>query len=171
MSHANRGMAFESLIDYTNEAYDRNGKAVINKRPTPVKVTRSRGSKVMAGFFEKPSTVDYDGVANGRAIAFEAKSVESLTRFDISNMNNHQYEYLEKYHRQQGIAFLLIHFTKLHKTYLMQFETLRSYWLRSKEPKGRKSIPIDDFEMHAYEVPTTTVPVDYLSVVERVYVA
>lgn len=171
MSHANRGMAFEMLIDYTNELYERKGAGLINKRPTPVKVTRSRGSKVIAGFFQKTSTVDYDGVANGMAIAFEAKSVESLTRFDLSNMHDHQYEYLDKYHRQGGVAFLLVHFTKLHKTYLMQFETLRSYWLRSKEPKGKKSIPIDDFEMHAYEVPTTTVPVDYLSVVERVYAA
>lgn len=171
MSYANRGMAFESMLDFTNEIYDRNGRAVINKRPTPVKVTRSSGFKVLAGFFEKPSTVDYDGVSKGKAIAFEAKSVKSLTRFDINNMEKHQYEYLEKYHRQNGVAFLLVHFTKLRKTYLLQFETLRSYWLHSKEPNGRKSIPIDDFEMHAYEVPTTTVPVDYLSVVEKVYAA
>lgn len=171
MTYANRRMAFESLQDFTNDLYDRKGRAVINKRPTPVKVTQSIGCKVKAGFFQKTSTVDYDGVANGMAIAFEAKSVESLNRFDFKNMHDHQYEYLDKYHRQGGVAFLLVHFTKLHKTYLMRFETLRSYWLRSKEPKGKKSIPIDDFEMHAYEVPTTTVPVDYLNVVERVYVA
>ncbi|MEW8985573.1 MAG: Holliday junction resolvase RecU [Bacillus sp. (in: firmicutes)] len=171
MSYANRGMAFESMLDFTNELYEKKGTGLINKRPTPIKVTRSSGNKVTSGFFQKTSTVDYDGVANGMAIAFEAKSVESLMRFDLSNMEDHQYEYLEKYHRQGGVAFLLVHFTKLHKTYLMQFETLRSYWMRSKEPKGRKSIPIDDFEIHAYEVPTTTVPVDYLSVVERVYAA
>lgn len=171
MSYANRGMAFESLLDFTNDLYDRNGRAVINKRPTPIKVTRSKGRKVLSGFFEKKSTVDYDGVTNGRAIAFEAKSVKNQTRFDLSNLDEHQFNFLEKYHCSGGIAFLLVHFTNLKTTYLLHFETLRIYWQRSKEPKGRKSIPLNDFEVYAYEVPTTTVPVDYLSVVERVYVA
>lgn len=171
MTYANRGMAFESLLDFTNDLYDRSGRAVINKRPTPVKVTRSKGCRILAGFFEKPSTVDYDGVSMGKAVAFEAKSVKNLTRFDLSNLDDHQYKFLEKYHRSGGISFLLVHFTRLQKTYLLRFETLRSYWQRSKEPKGRKSIPINDFEVYAYEVPTTTVPVDYLSVVEKVYAA
>ncbi|TKI34391.1 hypothetical protein FC700_26965 [Bacillus mycoides] len=38
MGQGNRGMAFEMLINLANEMYQRGGVALINKRPTPVKV-------------------------------------------------------------------------------------------------------------------------------------
>ncbi len=60
--------------------------ALINKRPTPVKVLKSKGGRVLNGFYEAKSTVDYDGVYKGRAIAFEAKSTEKDTRFDLKNI-------------------------------------------------------------------------------------
>lgn len=50
MGQGNRGAAFENLINYTNESYENRELAVINKRSTPVKVTRSKGTKVLAGF-------------------------------------------------------------------------------------------------------------------------
>lgn len=48
-------MAFEKLINLANEMYLRGGVALINKRPTPVKVF------VLSGFYEAKSTVDYGG--------------------------------------------------------------------------------------------------------------
>lgn len=68
MGQGNRGAAFENLLNYTNESYENRELAVINKRSTPVKVTRSKGTKVLAGFFEAKSTVDYDGIYRGRAV-------------------------------------------------------------------------------------------------------
>ncbi len=56
---------------------------VINKRPTPVKVLKSKGGRVLNGFYEVKSTVEYNGVYKGRAIAFEAKSTENATKFDL----------------------------------------------------------------------------------------
>ncbi|AHM65122.1 prfA [Paenibacillus polymyxa SQR-21] len=81
--YGNRGMGFEGLIDFSNERYEHLNLAVINKRPTPVKVTKSKGSKVLAGYFEKASTVDYDGAYRGRAIAFEAKSIQTMPNFPL----------------------------------------------------------------------------------------
>ncbi len=43
MGQGNRGMAFEKLINLANEIYQRGGVALINKRPTPVKVLISKG--------------------------------------------------------------------------------------------------------------------------------
>ncbi|PGM88175.1 hypothetical protein CN958_27060 [Bacillus cereus] len=40
MGQGNRGMAFEKLINLANEMYQREGLALINKRPTPVKVLK-----------------------------------------------------------------------------------------------------------------------------------
>ncbi|OTX33627.1 Holliday junction resolvase [Bacillus thuringiensis serovar brasilensis] len=38
------------------------------------------------GSMKLKSTVDYDGVYKGRAIEFEAKSTENVTRFDLKNI-------------------------------------------------------------------------------------
>lgn len=83
MGLGNRGMHFEKLINLANEMYQIGRVALINKRPTPVKVIKSKGSQVINGFYESKSTVDYDCVYKGRAIAFEAKSTENATRFDL----------------------------------------------------------------------------------------
>lgn len=163
-------MGFERLIDYTNDVYDRLGIAAVNKRPTPVKVTKSSGTRVLAGFFEKKSTVDYDGVYRGRRLDFEAKSVESLDRFDLKRVEDHQYQHLEKCHRHGSIAFILIEFIKQRKTYLLPFETLQTYQ-REAGRGGRKSIRIEELDVHGYEVRAAGVPLDYLDAVNRVWFA
>ncbi|EEK47562.1 Recombination protein U (Penicillin-binding protein-related factor A) [Bacillus cereus ATCC 10876] len=56
MGLGNRGMAFEKLINLANEMYQRGGVALINKRPTSVKVIKSKGSQVIKGFYEAKST-------------------------------------------------------------------------------------------------------------------
>lgn len=78
VGQGNLGAAFENLINYTNESYEHRGVAVINKRSTPVKVTRSKGTKVLAGFFEAKSTVDYDGIYRGRAVFSKLSQPKSL---------------------------------------------------------------------------------------------
>ncbi len=89
MGLGNRGMAFEMLINLANEMYQREGVTLINKRPTPVKVLKRKGSRVLNGFYEAKSTVDYDGVYKGRAVVFEAKSTEKDTRFDLKYIVQH----------------------------------------------------------------------------------
>ncbi|NGP45997.1 hypothetical protein G4V62_13950 [Bacillaceae bacterium SIJ1] len=92
-SYANRGMPLERLITTSNDMYRRQKIAVINKRPTPVKVLKVTKNKVM-GHYESQSTVDYDGVYQGRSINFEAKSVQTPTRFDLKNIHDHQVKHL-----------------------------------------------------------------------------
>jgi len=170
ISYSNRGMAFEQLIDRTNQMYDNMEMAVINKRPTPVKILKQINRSMISGFLEKPSTVDYDGTFRGRSIVFEAKSVRELNRFDLKNMQDHQVEYLSKCHRAGAISFLLVEFVKHHTIYLMPYETLAHYWTRAQAGgRGTKSIPIEDFNINAYEVASGRVPVDYLKVVNQIW--
>lgn len=166
--YANRGMGFEMILEHTNNIYDQKRIAIINKRPTPVKVISKRGNRV-SGFFQAPSTVDYDGMYNGRPIVFEAKSVLKLTRFDMKNLHDHQYYYLEKCHKAGAIAFLLVEFTSQHKIYLLSFEALRIYWKEAHSGRGKKSISILDFDIHGYEVGSGIVPIDYLKVVQELW--
>lgn len=162
------GQAFEQMIDYSNEVYKRLNMAVVHKRPTPVKVTRSAGTKVLAGFFEKKSTVDYDGIYRGRRLDYEAKSIESLDRFDLKRVEDHQYTHLEQCYQHGSLTFVLIEFVKQRKVYLLPFETLKSYKEQARRG-GKKSIRIEDMDIHAYEVQPAGVPVDYLPVVKKIW--
>lgn len=169
MGQGNRGAAFENLLNYTNESYENRDLAVINKRSTPVKVTRSKGTKVLAGFFEAKSTVDYDGIYRGRAIFFDAKSTQELDRFDLKNVADHQYEHLEKCHKFGAMCFVLVEFRRQRKTYLLPFTALRAYKVEA-DRGGRKSMTLDNFEVDAYEVsPGRSIPLDYLAAVDRVW--
>jgi len=86
--------------------YQRGGVVLISKRPAPVKVL-NKGGRVLNEFYEAKSTVDYDGVYK-RAIAFEAKSTEKDTRFDLKNIAQHQLDYLEKAEKMGAICFFLM---------------------------------------------------------------
>ncbi|BAU28206.1 recombination protein U [Aneurinibacillus soli] len=170
MSHANRGMAFEKLLDYTNKMYENAGMALINKRPTPVKIMGQNSRGMIHGYLEKPSTVDYDGVCKGRAIVFEAKSTKELTRFPLGNIHEHQVEYMRKCHKCGAIAFLLVEFAAHQTVYLLPYTLLAQYWEKAKNGKrGTKSIPLQEMDVYAYQVNKGRVPVDYLTVVEKVW--
>lgn len=167
VSQANRGQAFEDLLNFTNLQYERAGVALIHKRPTPIKATKTKGSRVLAGYFEEKSTVDYDGVYRGRAIYFEAKSTRETTRFDLANISNHQIEHLEKAEKSGAVCFLLIEFTKTREVYFMPLATIRYYLLHAANG-GRKSIPKDEFDVYGHSVEKSRrAAVDYLLLVDK----
>ncbi len=168
MGQGNRGMAFEKLINLSNEMYQREGVSLINKRPTPVKVLKMVYGRVKDGYYESKSTVDYDGVYRGRAIAFEAKSTNEINRFDLKNIAQHQLDYLEKAEEMGAICFFLIGFTKDQSTFAIPLSVIQSYVRMSQQPKGKKSIPRADFDIYGYLVEQTErAPVDYLQYVDE----
>ncbi|MFF2884801.1 Holliday junction resolvase RecU [Bacillus toyonensis] len=168
MTLGNRGMAFEMLINLANEMYQRGGLALINKRSTPVKVLKSKGGRVLNGFYKTKSTVDYDGVYKGRAIAFEAKSTEKDTRFDLKNIAQHQLDYLEKAEKMGAICFFLIEFSKDKSVFAVPLSVIQSYVRMSHQSKGKKSIPRADFDIYGYLVEQTErAPVDYLQYIDE----
>ncbi|MGO0058617.1 Holliday junction resolvase RecU [Brevibacillus fluminis] len=165
-SQANRGQAFEGLLNFTNKQYNNAGVALINKRPTPLKPIRQQGFHVLAAYDQK-STVDYDGIYKGRAIFFEAKSTREQTSFPLKNIERHQIEYLENAEKQGGICFFLIEFAVTQEVFFLPLATVRQYMLHAQSG-GRKSIPKDDFEYYAYLVPQTKRAVlDYLVWVDK----
>lgn len=165
-SQGNRGMAFEQLINLANKQYQNKGLALINKRPTPVKVLKSKGTQILRGFYEAKSTVDYDGIYNGRAITFEAKSV-SGKRFDLKNIHDHQLQYLKDAEKHGAVAFLLIEFRDIKKIFFTPLSMIRLAIKRAKDG-GRKSIPIDEFQVHATEIEQGRgVVLDYLIAVDK----
>ncbi|MGJ9460093.1 Holliday junction resolvase RecU [Oceanobacillus sp. CF4.6] len=165
-----RGMDFENTLNYTNQIYINQNRAIINKRPTPVKVLKSKGTRVLSGFYEEKSTVDYDGLYNGRAVVFEAKTTK-LKRLPLDMISNHQVKYLNDAEKQGAISFLIVEMRVTRDVFFIPNNMLQKYVKEAKNG-GHKSIPIRDLEVYAQPVKTQKgVPLDYLSVVDQLITA
>lgn len=159
----NKGYEFESEIMKTNEQYREKGIALITKRPTP---TIFRGKKLF--FDEKKSTIDYEGVYQGRSIQFEAKGIGDPDKksMPIEMIKHHQYDHLVEASLHGAVCFLIVYMACTDKIYIMTLERLKQVY-RSSEEGGRKSIPISEFEENGIVVTAGRVPIDYLAALER----
>jgi len=161
-----RGQSFEMSLNYTNQVYINKERALINKRATPVKVLKSKGTRVLNGFYEEKSTVDYDGTYRGKSIAFEAKSTTRKS-LPLDMISGHQINHLNKSENHGAISFLIVEMRSLGDVFLIPNNMLQKY-IKNAKNGGRKSIPIDEMEVYAQLVESKNgVPLDYLSVVDR----
>lgn len=165
IEYGKRGMTLESDINSSNKYYLDNDVAVIYKKPTPTKVIKLVGNRIKDGFYEIPSTTDYNGIYKGKYIDFEAKETKSKTSFPIINIHKHQIIHLEKVNNHGGISFIIIRFTSLNITYLIFIKDFINYF---KENNNKKSIPLSYIEEKGYLIKDGYNPiVDYLSIVDK----
>ena len=169
LSAANRGMSLEEDINLSNDFYRETGRALINKRPTPiniVKVDYSRGARITDAYFEKQSTTDYNGVYKGKYIDFEAKNTKSETSFPLSNISEHQIVHLRNVIKHGGIAFFIICFQLKNEVYLLD----ASFVIEFYEKGGRKSIPYNIFKEKGVLIKQDYTPrLHYIDAVETLY--
>lgn len=141
-----RGSTLEEFINQTNERLEQLNLALIQKIPTPitpVKIDQNTRHITLA-YFDKISTVDYIGAVQGIPICFDAKECKRDT-FPLANVHQHQIDFMEKYERQGGIAFLLIYYTTRECLYYMRYSEINKFWHRAMSG-GRKSFRIDELE-------------------------
>ena len=165
----NRGMSFEADINDSNAYYRDRGLCLITKRPTPinvVKVDYTHGAIITKAYFETQSTTDYNGVCEGHYIDFEAKSTRSKTSFPLANIPPQQIEHLKKVLEQKGIAFFLIHFELLGKTFLVPASVVIAFY----EERPRASMTLEFIEENGRLIPETFSPrYDYLPVLKELF--
>ena len=139
-----RGSTLEDMINQTNERYDSLGLALIQKIPTPITPVQidKENRHITLAYFEKISTVDYIGTVQGIPVCFDAKE-NSTTTFPLQNIHEHQMNFMEKFEKQNGIAFLIIYFSCENTLYYMQFKEIQKFWLRALGG-GRKSFRMDE---------------------------
>jgi len=157
-----RGSAFEEMIDMTNQLYAQRGLAIIQKVPTPITPIEvdNKARTITSAYFEKKSTVDFIGVAQGLAICFDAKETRQLN-LPLRNIHPHQIDFMETFRKQKGVSFLLVHFHVKGEIFLLPSEVLAGYHLQAQKA-GRKSIPYSVFD-HEYIVPNKNgFPIHYL---------
>ena len=157
-----RGSTLEELINLTNEKYMMNNLALIQKIPTPIKPIEIDNATrhITLAYFEQKSTVDYIGVVQSVPVCFDAKEC-SATSFALSNVHEHQIEFMKRFEKQNGVAFLLIHFTKLDVYYYLRFEKLLEYYERAVKG-GRKSISFEELDPKYQIDEHSTVFIHYL---------
>lgn len=171
-SFSNRGKTLEDEINETNHFYKTNKLAIIHKKPVPIQIVKveypSRSAAVIReAYFRTPSTTDYNGVWNGYYIDFEAKETESKTSFPLKNIHTHQITHMLEVKEQNGIPFIIVRFSSLERYFLLPIQLISEAW-RVMESGGRKSIPLQTIEQHAYELEQGIYPrIDYLSVLGK----
>ncbi|GGB41550.1 Holliday junction resolvase RecU [Lentibacillus populi] len=165
-----RGISFENSLNYTNQIYINQGRAIINKRATPMKIIgKTRGNQHIC-IFDQKSTTDYDGIYQGKSIVFEAKSTKEK-RLPFSIIADHQIQYLEDAEKQGAVSFLIVEMRISRDVFLVPNNMLQKY-LKEAQNGGRKSIPLRDLEVYAHLVESKNgVALDYLSVVDRLIAA
>ena len=161
INYGNRGMTLEQDINLTNEYYKEKKIALIYKKPIPIKVLKINSTKtrIIDGFYEKKSTLDYSGIYKEKYLEFDAKETNSKTSFPISNIHKHQLEHMENILYYKGITFLIIRFNYYNKTFILPGKVLFEYLNSTK----RKSIPYSFFTTNCQEIKVKYTPrLDYL---------
>lgn len=169
-----RGMIFEHELNLSNEYYLNTNKAVIYKKPTPIRIVKvdypnRSHAKIVEGYYQTPSTTDYNGLYKGRYIDYEAKETNSLS-FSFSHIFSHQVSHLKKIDEQGGIAFVIIFFKKINKIYMIDIKPFYKLYNESLST-NKKSIKHSDIEsIGGLEVSTGYAPlIDYLKQVDKMY--
>lgn len=132
ISYMGRGMSLERDINVSNEYYRETKRALIHKKPTPIQVVNVDyparcSAKITEAYYKTPSTTDYNGVYRGRAIDFEAKETKAKS-FNFQNIHKHQIEHLEAVLYHGGIGFVILRFTSLDETYLIDAADMITYY-------------------------------------------
>ncbi len=162
-----RGSTLEEFINRTNERYQENGLALIQKIPTPItpinidKQTRH----ITLAYFDQKSTVDYIGAVQGIPVCFDAKECNSDT-FPLQNIHEHQVAFMEAFEKQGGVAFFLIFYTHRDEFYYLRLAKLSEFWKRAKEG-GRKSFRYEELEPDFFLEKASGVLVPYLNTLQK----
>ena len=79
-----RGSFLEELVNMTNEKYQAQNLALVQKIPTPIKPINidQETRHITLAYFEQKSTVDYIGVVQGIPICFDAKECTETGKKD-----------------------------------------------------------------------------------------
>ena len=161
-----RGSAFEDFINRTNEKYQEQGLALIQKIPTPITpITIDKENRqITLAYFDQKSTVDYIGAVQGIPVCFDAKEC-AVDTFALQNIHQHQVQFMRDFEKQQGIAFFLIYYTSRDLMYYMSIRDLDVFWERM-EQGGRKSFRFDELNKEFFIKPKIGQMVPYLEMIQ-----
>ena len=157
-----RGSTLEDMINMTNESYREKGLALIQKIPTPITPINIDQSTrhITLAYFDKQSTVDYIGTVQGIPVCFDAKECAADT-YSLANIHEHQIDFMRKFEKQKGIAFIILMYTGKDECYYIPFRDIEKFSERAKNG-GRKSFRYDEVDKSYLIKQTGGVPLHFL---------
>lgn len=155
ISHRNRGLYFEEILNKTNKYYLEKKICVVHKKATPIKILKTTKNKIVSAVYKEKSTTDYNGVYKGLYIDFEAKQTTS-DKFYIRNIHQHQIKHLLDVEASKGIGFILVYFVKFDQC----------FYLEVSDIVNKKSISYEEFVLK-YECVRLDLYVHYIDIVKR----
>ena len=157
-------MLLEELIELSNMQYSSRGIAEIQKIPSRWIPIRNTSGKIVSAKIEQQSTVDFIGRYGNTPIAFDAKSVQSETKWYLRNLEQHQFEFLDKW-QQGGLSFVLLGFWVTEEFFLLPFNYVQNKYNTWKKG-GVASVKLEELKQSFPVVkPGGKVALDYLSVI------
>jgi recombination protein U len=93
-----------------------------------------------------PGVVDFIGIACGKPVAFDCKEVSKGLRFPFSRLPEHQFEFLREWHKNGGIAFLLVAFWQTGRIGLLQIDNVVQAYRAWQKGKGKASVAFQAFK-------------------------
>ena len=140
-TYGNRGMTFESLIEYANSRYRHTGAAIVEKQHMLCKPLRNGTGSIVSAKYEEKATVDFMGRFGGRPIAFEAKHC-SEDKIDLKRVEEHQCGFLRDWTAEPtAVGFILISF-QFTAFYLIPWD----YWqaaLDARETRRKGAVAFE----------------------------
>lgn len=136
-SRGMRGDVLEELLLMTNNYYKSKRLGRVDQVAVPIKVLEiDKRGMITKAFFEKKSTVDFQGIIQGVGVAFDAKET-NLKSLPLKNIHPHQVEFMKDITDQGGLSFLIVHFKFCDEYFLLPYEWLHHYIV----VENRQSIP------------------------------
>ena len=168
VSHSNRGMNLEEMLNQSNNYYKEKDIALIFKKPTPIGIVdvayENKKKIIKKAYFKEQSTLDYNGIYRGKYIDFDAKECLSKTAFPLNNIHEHQTEHIRGVIRHGGIAFLIIMMNGL--IYLLDGQDYLWYI----DNNERKSIAYSYIQEKSLVIKEGYLPrLDYLKAIDNKY--
>lgn len=172
LTHSNRGMNLENLINSSIKYYRDHDIAVLHKKPTPVQIVnvdypKRSAAKITEAYFKRASTTDYNGIYKGKYLDFEAKETRNKTSFPLQNFHDHQITHMKACVDHGGFVFVIMYFSTLKKCFLLQAEDLFEAW-DIYQNGGRKSISYQTITKVAHEIPIGYAPsIPFIDIIDK----
>lgn len=149
--NANLGKVLEDKIIKQNEFYLKNNLATIKKVPNAW-VVRRKGPHIVGANPVPSGLCDFVGTSKligGRMIVFDAKETKNKTTFPLNNIKPSQMDHMQETIDHGGIGFLVVWFTEMNETYVINHKQIRPFWEyaeQNPDEKGAKSIKLQFFQ-------------------------
>lgn len=139
-----RGSAWEAQLERLHDRYRRDRLAVVLRVHPPVRMLADHG-KSFTGIWAGDGPPDFVGaLGDGRAVAFDAKTIERGQRFPLRMIARHQARDLEAVHLAGGLAFVA--FRLKRQAYALPWSKLGPLFWSWRDVVGApRSVPVSDW--------------------------